>query len=198
MVKGESVTSDPEKINLTWKAPTTDSNGSDLTGLESYLVYRAAATAGPYTLVGTVTATAFQDTGLAAVTTYFYQVEAVDQVGNVSSRSTTISAITSGVDKPTNVRISASTPSDVATPPTVTVNWTASVGAILEYEVQRTTVANSTTDSDYTSVTPNSLSTTRSDTGVSRGTTYYYRVRARDVDNRVSDWTDPVQVDVAN
>ena len=198
LVKGESVTSDPEKINLTWKAPTTDSNGSDLTGLESYLVYRAAATAGPYTLVGTVTATAFQDTGLAAVTTYFYQVEAVDQVGNVSSRSTTISAITSGVDKPTNVRISASTPSDVATPPTVTVNWTASVGAILEYEVQRTTVANSTTDSDYTSVTPNSLSTTRSDTGVSRGTTYYYRVRARDVDNRVSDWTDPVQVDVAN
>ncbi|MFT5373583.1 MAG: fibronectin type 3 domain-containing protein [Candidatus Latescibacterota bacterium] len=198
LVDGESVTDDPEKINITWKAPTTDSNGSDLTGLESYLVYRATVSTGPFSLVGTVTATAFQDTGLAAVTTYFYQVEAVDQVGNVSSRSTTVSAITSGVDKPTNVRISASTPSDIATSPTVTVNWTASVGAILEYEVQRTAVANSTTDSDYTNVTPNSLSTTRTDTGVSRGTTYYYRLRARDVDDRVSDWTDPVQVDVAN
>jgi fibronectin type 3 domain-containing protein len=198
LVDGESVTDDPEKINITWKAPTTDSNGSDLTGLESYLVYRATVSTGPFSLVGTVTATAFQDTGLAAVTTYFYQVEAVDQVGNISSRSTTVSAITSGVDKPTNVRISASTPSDIATSPTVTVNWTASVGAILEYEVQRTTVANSTTDSDYTNVTPNSLSTTRTDTGVSRGTTYYYRMRARDVDDRVSDWTDPVQVDVAN
>jgi len=198
LVDGESVTDDPEKLNITWKAPTTDSNGSDLTGLESYLVYRSTASTGPFSLVGTVTATAFQDTGLAAVTTYFYQIEAVDQVGNVSSRSTTISAITSGVDKPTNVRISASTPSDIATSPTVTINWTASVGAILEYEVQRTTVANSTTDSDYSDVTPNSLSTTRTDTGVSRGTTYYYRVRARDVDDRLSDWTDPVQVDVAN
>ncbi len=198
LVKGDPVNGDPERISLSWKAPTTDSNGGELTGLESYSIYRSSASSGPFSLIATVTATTYQDTGLASVTTYYYQIEAIDQVGNISARSTTIAAITSGVVKPTNVRISASTPSDAALPPEVTIAWTKSDGAILHYEVQRTTVANSTSDADYTDVGTNSLSTERVDNTVVRGTTYYYRVRARDVDDRVSDWTDPVRVDVKN
>ena len=53
-------------------------------------------------------------------------------------------------------------------------------------------------DSDYTAVTPNNINTTRDDDGVTRGTTYYYRVRAVDGDGRESDWTDPLQVSVKN
>ena len=59
-------------------------------------------------------------------------------------------------------------------------------------------VPNSIRDADYTNVLPNTLSTSRDDNGVVRGTTYYYRVRSRDVDNRVSDWTQPLSVDVRN
>ena len=99
---------------------------------------------------------------------------------------------------PSNVRLSSSTPSDITEAPTVTIRWDGSVGAILHYEVQRTTVAGSTTDSDFTSIDPNSLDTFRDDNTVVRGTTYYYRVRARDVDERVSDWTALMSVEVKN
>ncbi|MEE3258974.1 MAG: hypothetical protein VX293_07170, partial [Candidatus Latescibacterota bacterium] len=197
-VDGESVTGDPEQLNLFWKPPTTDLNGATLTGLSLYLVYRSTASAGPFELVGTSTTTAFVDTGLAAVTIYFYQVEASDQEGNLSNRSTTASLTTGGVDLPSNVRLSSSTPSNVAEAPTVTVTWDASAGAILDYEVQRTTVAGSSTDSDFTTIGTNTLDTTKEDSTVSRGTTYYYRVRAHDVDDRLSDWTALQSVEVKN
>jgi fibronectin type 3 domain-containing protein len=197
-VEGTPVTEDPEQLNITWKAPTTDSNGSALTGLDSYLIYRSDASDGQFTLVGNSTATSFVDTGLTAQTTYFYQVEAADSDGNVSPRSTTVSATTGGVDVPANVTLSSSTPSDAAQPPVVTVRWEASSGAILNYDVQRTTVASSTNDADYVEVGTSSLDLFREDNTVTRGLTYYYRVRARDVDNRLSDWTTPLSITVSN
>ena len=198
LVKAEAVRDDPEKIDLSWNPPTTDINGAELTGVDRYYVYRADDVAGPYTQVATVTSPAYQDTGLVSVTTYYYQIEAIDQVGNTSLPSAAIAAITSGVEKPSDVRISASTPSDVTQPPEVTILWTGSVGAILHYELQRTTVANSTNDADFVVVGTNSLDTQRVDDTVLRGTTYYYRVRARDIDDRVSEWTDLARVDVKN
>ena len=197
-VDGEPATGDPEQLSVTWKQPTTDLNGATLTGLSSYLIYRSTTNTGPFDLVGTSTTTAFTDTGLVAVTTYYYQIEASDQDGNLSNRSTTVALTTGGVDLPSNVRLSSSTPSNIAEAPTVTVRWNSSAGAILNYEVQRTTVANSTTDSDFTSIAPNTLDTFRVDNTVSRGTTYYYRLRARDVDDRFSDWTVPRIVEVQN
>ena len=197
-VEGTPVTGDPEQLNITWKAPTTDSNGSALTGLDSYLIFRSDTSDGQFTLVGNSTATSFVDTELTAQTTYFYQVEAADSDGNVSPRSTTISATTGGVDVPANVTLSSATPSDAAQPPVVTVRWEASSGAILNYDVQRTTVANSTNDADYVEVGSSNLDLFRQDNTVTRGLTYYYRVRARDVDSRVSDWTTPLSVTVSN
>ncbi len=197
-VEGTPVTGDPEQLNITWKAPTTDSNGSALTGLDSYLIYRSDTSDGQFSLVGSSSATSFVDTGLTAQTTFFYQVEAADSDGNVSPRSTTISATTGGVDVPANVTLSSATPSDAAQPPVVTVRWEASSGAILNYDVQRTTVANSTNDADYVEVGSSNLDLFRQDNTVTRGLTYYYRVRARDVDSRVSDWTTPLSVTVSN
>ena len=198
LVQAEAVRDDPEKMDLSWNPPTTDVNGAELTGVDRYYVYRADDVAGPYTQVATVTSPAYQDTGLVSVTTYYYQVEAIDQVGNASLPSAVITAITSGVEKPSDVRLSASTPSDVTQSPEVTILWTGSVGAILHYELQRTTVANSTNDSDFVVVGTNSLDTQRVDDTVLRGTTYYYRVRARDIDDRVSEWTVLARVDVKN
>jgi len=195
-VDGDPVVDNPEYLSLHWKAPTADINGAELTGLSSYLVYRAESSDGPFDLVGTSTTATFVDTGLTAQTTYYYQVEASDEEGNVSPRSTTATLTTGGVEMPKSVTLSASTPSNEAESPVVTIRWVASAGAILYYEVQRTTVANSTNDEDYDGVPPNTLDTFREDDGVERGKTYYYRVRARDVENRFSDWTTPVSVEV--
>ena len=124
--------------------------------------------------------------------------EALDADRNISQRSSTLELTTSGVVMPSDVRLVSTTPSDASEPPVVTISWTASTGAILRYEVQRTTVANSTNDADYTDILPNDSTTSREDNTVTRGQTYYYRVRAEDVDNRFSDWTTPLWITVSN
>ena len=98
---------------------------------------------------------------------------------------------------PSNVRLVAATPSNPNERPVVTITWNASKGAILRYEVQRTTVVNGTLTGDYTWVLPHSFSTTREDDTVTRGETYYYRVRAVDIEDRVSEWTEPLGITVS-
>lgn len=80
-------------IRLSWAAATDNGNS----GLGGYRVYRATTSGGTYTQVGGDIAagtTTFDDTSLSASTTRFYQVEAFDVAGNVSSRSNTASATT--------------------------------------------------------------------------------------------------------
>jgi endo-1,4-beta-xylanase len=189
LLTGAPVVGEPKKLSVSWKAPTTDIGGADLTGVSRYQIYRSAAATGPFTLVGTSTSAAFVDTGLTAKTTYYYEVEAQDASGNIGPLSSVVALTSGGVDMPKNVRLSASTPSDATRPPVVTIAWDAATGAIVQYEVQRTTVANSTRDADFVSVLPNDVNTSRQDDTVTRGATYYYRVRSRDVDERYSDWT---------
>jgi len=74
---------------LTWTASTDD------VGVAGYEVYRAAgASGGTFTLVASPATTAFTDTGLAASTTYRYQVRARDAAGNVSASSGTTAVTT--------------------------------------------------------------------------------------------------------
>jgi chitodextrinase len=69
--------------NLTWTAST------DNVGVTGYQVLRNGS------VVTTVTATSSTDSGLAASTTYSYQVKALDAAGNVSAGSNTVSVTTS-------------------------------------------------------------------------------------------------------
>jgi chitodextrinase len=64
------------QINLTWSAST------DNVGVAGYRVYRNG------TQVGTTAAASYNDTGLAASTTFTYTVAAYDASGNVSAQST--------------------------------------------------------------------------------------------------------------
>jgi len=76
----------PTQINLSWIAST------DNVGVTGYLVYSAGtllATLGPVT--------AYQNTGLAAATSYAYAVKAVDAAGNASSQSVSASATTPAI-----------------------------------------------------------------------------------------------------
>ena len=66
------------RINLDWNNNTE----ADLFG---YNVYRSSTSGGPYGLIyGGVTTSAYADTGLSALTTYYYVVTAVDSSGNES------------------------------------------------------------------------------------------------------------------
>ncbi len=60
------------KPMLTWNA---------VSGATSYKVYRATSQNGTYSLLGTVTATAYTNTGAKAGTTYYYKVKAVNSAG---------------------------------------------------------------------------------------------------------------------
>jgi fibronectin type 3 domain-containing protein len=199
-VDGEPVTGDPAALSLEWRAPTIDAGGFELTGLSTYRIYRSDSVNGPFTQVGSSETTSFLDEGLDATTTYFYRVEALDDEENVSDRSSSVALTTAGVDVPKNVSLSSTTPSNSGESPVVTISWDASVvtkGAVLRYEVQRTQLT-SPEDADFTDVLPTSVATSRTDSGVTRGETYYYRVRMVDSLQRESAWTTPVSVTVSN
>jgi cellulase/cellobiase CelA1 len=64
-------------------------------GVTGYQVLRATGTSGgTFTQVATATSNSFVNTGLAANTTYRYQVRATDAAGNVSAVSNTVTATT--------------------------------------------------------------------------------------------------------
>lgn len=102
----------PTTVQLTW-------DGSTSAKLAGYRVYRDGkpiATVDPGT--GTVT---FGDTGLAAATRYQYHVTAVDDLGNESEASATVSVTTpAGVRTPTTTVLQATASAAYGTPVTLT------------------------------------------------------------------------------
>ena len=90
-LKGTAASS--STINLSWTADTAPANCT----ISGYNVYRSTTSgftpSSSNQIASGVTATSFSDTGLAASTTYFYAIEAVDTAGN-SSASAQASATT--------------------------------------------------------------------------------------------------------
>ena len=77
------------EIDLSWAA------ASDNVGVTGYQVFRCQGSGcTSFAQVGTASGTTFNDTGLAAVTSYSYQVRAVDAAGNQGPFSNTASATT--------------------------------------------------------------------------------------------------------
>jgi hypothetical protein len=74
-------------VNLTWKAPSSNSDAVD-----SYQVERAASGSSQYAVVGTTAAasTAFTDSSVTSGQTYVYAVRSVDDTGNASNPSNTV------------------------------------------------------------------------------------------------------------
>ncbi len=70
------------QINLTWNA------SSDNVAVTGYRIYRGGS------LLTQVASTSYSNTGLAANTSYSYQVSAVDAAGNESAKSATVTAVT--------------------------------------------------------------------------------------------------------
>ena len=141
------------KPMLTWNA---------VSGATSYKVYRATSQNGTYSLLGSVTATSYTNTGAKAGTTYYYKVKAVNSAGesaysNIVSGRATVTTLTMGH--------SASSGKPQLT-------WKAVSGAA-SYKVYRATAKNGA----Y-SVINITKALTYTNTGAALGTTYYYKVEA--------------------
>ena len=148
------------KPMLTWNA---------VYGATSYRIYRSTSRGSGYSLLGTVTATSYTNTGAKAGTTYYYRVKACNDTG-LSPYSNVVSGkVKSVTPKPSApvVKIGHSTASGK---PVLT--WNAVSGAT-SYKVYRATSQNGTYSLLGTVTT-----TSYTNTGAKAGTTYYYKVKA--------------------
>jgi fibronectin type 3 domain-containing protein len=168
-------------IQLTWSAPKTDADGTALTGLSGYRVYRSEGSGGAgFQFVGSVDSVlvTFADIGLEQATTFIYRVSALDASGNESAFSSSVSLTTGSSDDisaPTNVAALALDDPDLGL--VVRVTWSAPSG-ITEYRVQRQTVG-STSSATFETVVSSQNDTSFNDTNVERGKTYIYRVLSK-------------------
>jgi fibronectin type 3 domain-containing protein len=150
---------------LSW---TASASGSPT----SYTIYRGTKSDGEATTpVATTngTTTTFADTGLRNGTTYFYNVAANNSVGvSPDSNEVTVTpAATTGIPAaPTGLAASAGNGS-------VGLTWNASTGAT-SYSIYRGTAPGAEGATAVGTATANSFT----DTGLTNGTTYYYKVTA--------------------
>jgi hypothetical protein len=146
-------------INITWTAVPRAS---------SYNVYRSTSLNGAYAKVNAsaVATNAYLDTGLSAGATYYYKVTAVDAAGE-TDRSNAVYTITR-LNAPTGLNATA------INTKIINLAWNNITGAA-SYNVYRSLTANGT----YVLVNTSAIGTNKySDTNLSKGTTYYYKVTA--------------------
>ena len=164
------------EIDLTWTASTST------VGLANYIVQRCQGSGCTnYTQIASfpATTTSYNDTGLAASTSYSYRVQASDTSGNLSALSNVVSATTQGPPStPTNLTATA------ASAGKINLSWNASSSSagLANYIVQRCQGAGCTSFSQIGTPTGTSFG----DTGLTQGTTYVYQVQAKDVNGNLS------------
>jgi len=160
-------------VDLSWTAST------DNVGVTGYDVYQGS------TLLGTVTGTSTQVTGLTANTSYSFSVKAKDDAGNVSSASNTVNvttlsdADTEAPTAPTNLAASNITQT------TVDLSWTASTDnvGVTGYDVYQGSTLLGTVTGTSTQVT-----------GLTANTSYSFSVKAKDDAGNVSASSNVVNV----
>jgi fibronectin type 3 domain-containing protein len=170
-------------IGLSWSAVTPPSNCT----INSYSVYGSTTsgfTPSSSNLIATTTETTYSNTGLAASTTYYYVVEAVDADGS-SVASTQASAETSPTScsavppAPTGLTATATSSSAIS------LSWTATTPpancTISSYRVYGSTTSGFTPGTSNL-VASGLTGTTYSSTGLTASTAYYYVVEAVDSD----------------
>ncbi len=153
--------------HLSWTI--VNDGGSPLTAVK---VYRST-TSGGETLRTTLapSATTFDDSGLANGTTYFYEVSAVNALGETFS--TEVSVLPAG--PPAAPGSFSATPADAR----VDLSWSAPADGgspILGYRIYRGTTPGGQGPTPL--LTTGAATTTASDTSAVNGTTYYYKVAA--------------------
>ncbi len=149
------------QINLTW---------ADVTNETGYLIERSLDNS-TWTQVGTAVknATNYSDTGLTAATLYYYRIRATNSTGNGAySAVASTSTLQTAPPAPGGLGATAVSASEID------LSWN-DVSNETGYSVERSPDGSS----NWTQLNINAPNvTTYSDTGLSSGVTYYYRVRA--------------------
>lgn len=155
----------PTSLTVDWTPACVPVNSYDLQRAPD-----VAGAPGTYATITTTPAgtTTFGDTGLTTGNIYWYRVVAnVTAGGTATSGEASTSTAPAVPAAPTFTNLTASS---------VTVNWTASVGAT-SYRVQRAPdVAGA--PGTFTNVATNLTGLTFTNTGLTTGTTYWYRIVA--------------------
>ena len=163
-------------IGLTWNAVTPPANCT----ISSYTVY-GGTTTNPTTVIASgVTATTYSNTGLAASTTYYYVVKAVDADGTSAASAqaqatTSAASCTTVPSAPTGLTATASSSSAIG------LTWNA-VTPPANCTISSYSVYGGTTTNPTTLIAGGVTGTTYSNTGLTASTTYYYIVKAVDTD----------------
>jgi len=156
---GLSASAGDRQVSLSWNASA---------GATSYNVKRGTTSGSYDTTFNVVGATSYLDTSVANGSTYYYVVSAVNSVGP-SGNSTQVSA--------TPQALPAAPTSLTATPVSrsqINLTWADNSSNETGFKIERST--NNRTFTQIATVGANA--TSYSNTGLSRSTTYYYRVRA--------------------
>ncbi len=158
------------RLDLSW----TENSAPDVA---YYRVYRSTVSGGPYTNIVNQSSNWFIDSGLTDGTTYYYVISAVDEVQNEGIYSREASAVPLDCMAPgkvTNVAI-AVVPAGNA----LNLTWTASAATDLaNYKVYRSTISGFTPSGTNLIASP--VTNQYLDSGLTDGTTYYYRIAAVD------------------
>ena len=153
---------------LTVTADETDSYRSILSwnaveGAVKYEIYRSTKSSKSYKLVATVETLTYGDDAFAAGTAYYYKVKAVTGDGVTSDYSNRVYRTCDLARPEISIALSSGKPK---------VSWKKVSGAT-EYEVYRATSKTGTYTRIYTTT-----KTSLTNTSATKGTTYYYKVRA--------------------
>ena len=161
---GLNATLGTNQVSLSWTA------SSGLSGATNYSVKRSTTSGSGYLTIGTTTAptVAYADSTTISGTTYYYVVSGVNASGEGDNSTETSATPTGAPQAPTGLTITTNYTS-------LTLNWTAALGAPTGYNVKRATSSGAeTTLPAGTNVT----GTTFTDNTVAIGTEYFYTVSA--------------------
>ncbi|WP_158587441.1 fibronectin type III domain-containing protein [Neobacillus notoginsengisoli] len=160
-------------VKLSWGA---------VTGASGYEVYRATSSTGTYSRVATTTSGSFSNSGLTTNKAYYYKVRAYRIVGSTKVYGTYSTVVSAKPVPAVPVNFKAARVSSTS----IKTTWSAVAGAS-GYEVHRATSLKGTYSLVKTVTT-----TTFTNTGLTKGKVYYYKVRAYRVVGGVkvySGWT---------
>ncbi len=158
---GLNATAGNAQVALSWTASS---------GAASYNVYRGTTSGGEAaTAIATaITTTTYTNTGLTNGTAYYFEVAAVNSNGTSGMSNETSATPTSGAPAaPTNLSATAGNAQ-------ISLSWTAGSGAT-SYNIYRGTVSGG---ESATAIATGITTVSYTNTGLTNGTTYYYKVAA--------------------
>jgi fibronectin type 3 domain-containing protein len=156
-------------VTLGWSAPSNN-GGATIT---SYKVYRGTSSGNETFLTTLGNVTSYTDTGLTNGSTYYYKVTAVNSVGEGAKSNEMNATPAAAATVPGTPTLNSATPGNAS----VVLGWSAPASnggsAVTGYKVYR-----GTSSGNETFLTTLGNVTSYTDSGVTNGSTYYYKVSA--------------------